>query len=346
MKKNKKLLFWNNFKEISTSSKITFIFGVILISLYVSITIVEWYYQSWRTFNAFNVIKGDIDKTLTNKMDQNVVYPSGVRLLWGGSTYWFTFMCNVFMGVMLLVYPLHKKSKKIQKFYFASIVYILIVVSAYWTGIMIVPSTFTELVFDQKIKSIIMHVIAPVIGVSTIFWERKSIKISNKDIWMYAIFPSSYMIFIIINYVMSYKFIKFGGTELDRGIVIYELVSFKYPLGYKGEITFIIVVLDLIMISLSILTAPIYGFLMRKLLRILKPHQRSLPKLVFNANKTKPKEDDSKKFKLLDLPFNDTQEIDFQKEMESKNTTEEYRKINKKLLKQFINSKSNNNKKM
>ncbi|VEU72870.1 Uncharacterised protein [Mycoplasmopsis gallopavonis] len=216
-----------------------------------------------------------------------------------GSTYWFTFLSNIFMAITLLFYPTAQNSLRAQKFYFASMVYIIIVASAYWTGVFMVPTTYTNLFYDQKVKSIIMHIVAPILGLATLYYERKRIQISNPSIWSFAIYPALYLILLIVpTYVLGYKFMEFGKTtqadgtiiypsELSRGIVIYQLVSFNHPLGYPGDLIFIKVVLNILMISLAFISAPAIGFLLRQILRIRRPGQEEMPKLYFINPDTK-----------------------------------------------------------
>ncbi|VEU70876.1 MAGa3780 family membrane protein [Mycoplasmopsis glycophila] len=183
-----------------------------------------------------------------------------------------------------------------QKFYFAAMVYILIVGLAYWVGVAMVPSTFNNLIFDQKMKSIVMHIIAPILGLSTLTYERKRIKISNMSIWSYSLYPFLYFLLLIVpTYVFGYKFLEINSdlpgttsipTELSRGIVIYQLVSFNHPLGYPGDIVFIKVILNILLILMSFFTAPIFGFLLRQILRISRPGEE-VKKLYFVNPETK-----------------------------------------------------------
>nr|WP_129724598.1 hypothetical protein [Mycoplasmopsis gallopavonis] len=203
------------------------------------------------------------------------------------------------MAITLLFYPTAQNSLRAQKFYFASMVYIIIVASAYWTGVFMVPTTYTNLFYDQKVKSIIMHIVAPILGLATLYYERKRIQISNPSIWSFAIYPALYLILLIVpTYVLGYKFMEFGKTtqadgtiiypsELSRGIVIYQLVSFNHPLGYPGDLIFIKVVLNILMISLAFISAPAIGFLLRQILRIRRPGQEEMPKLYFINPDTK-----------------------------------------------------------
>ncbi|WP_426460943.1 MAGa3780 family membrane protein [Mycoplasma hafezii] len=277
--------FLNKYKEFNKKDWATFSIGIILVFCYISITFFEWHMVSIRAVEAYKKIEPAISSISDNNTDTNLVnlvYPNANRLFWGGSTYWFTFLSNVFMGVTLIFYPFAQRSRRAQKFYFASLVYIIVVAGAYWTGIAMVPSTFLDTYIDEKCKSIFMHLIAPILGLSTLVYERKRIAVSTASIWSYAIWPMGYLLLLIIpTYTFGYKFMQFGvvykdgvaipPTELARGIVIYQLVSFDYPLGYTGNIYWIKIFLNIVMCLLAFFTAPAIGFLLRKVLRIPNP---------------------------------------------------------------------------
>ncbi|WP_036451718.1 MAGa3780 family membrane protein [Mycoplasma buteonis] len=275
------------YRRFSTLDWITFTIGISLIICYIVITFYEWYMVSLRNVEAYEKIKDTISAITNGNQNihlANLLYPNANRVFWGGSTYWFTFLSNVFMGVTLTFYPFVQKSLRAQKFYFASMVFIIVVAGAYWTGIAMVPSTFLNTYLDEKFKSIFMHAVAPILGLSTLLYERKRINVATASIWSFAFWPIAYLFLLIIpTYVFGYKFMQFGiinrdgqdfpPNELDRGIVIYQLVSFNYPLGYKGDIFWVKILMNILMIFMAFITAPVVGFILRKILRIPNPGQ-------------------------------------------------------------------------
>ncbi|QNM93909.1 hypothetical protein H9M94_01385 [Mycoplasma sp. Pen4] len=274
----------NRFSGFTWKEWITFIIGLTLLITYIVVTLLEWHFRSNKVYKVFTEVQNQLDKTniLRDHPDwQKVIYPNATLIFWGGSTYWFTFMTNVLMGVTLFLFPFYRKSNRAQRFYFASMAYIIIVVAAYWSGVGLDPKIFTDSDKFEFSKTLIMHGVAPFLGLITLFWERKNIRISNKAVWSFSIYPMVYLLFTVAIYTFGHKFIKFGGTELDRGIVIYEVVSFLQPLGYKGGDTFLIVLFDIILVLMAFLSAPVIGFTLRKFFRILKPGQRKLKPIYF-----------------------------------------------------------------
>ncbi|MHA0272868.1 MAGa3780 family membrane protein [Mycoplasma sp. 48589B] len=281
---------------------ITCAIGFTLIVTYITVTVLEWHFRSIWVLEAYN-LKGQDNKTILNNIEAiyntsdedakrvitELVYPNATYLFWGGSTYWFTFMSNVLMGVTLFIYPFYQKSRRAQTFYFASMVYIIVVMMGYWGGVVFDNSIITQNRPFEMIKTLIMHAGAPFLGLFTLFaYERKRIRISTRSIWAFCTWPIAYLLFTVAIYFIGYKFMApFGGTELQRGVTIYGVVSFYHPIGYKGDSIFVIVVLDVIMVLCAIFTAPAIGFILRKVLRILAPWQKKPKKVYFIRPETR-----------------------------------------------------------
>ncbi|MFV8479823.1 MAGa3780 family membrane protein [Mycoplasma sp. T193] len=296
--KNKRIrnYFSRLFGAFKWQDWLTCAIGFTLIVTYITITILEWHFRSLWVLEAYNItgpgghtILDDM-KEIYDSSDQNaqrviteLVYPNATYLFWGGSTYWFTFMSNVLMGVTLFIYPFYQKSRRAQTFYFASMVYIIIVMLGYWGGVIFDNSIITQNRPFEMIKTLIMHAGAPFLGLFTLFaYERKRVRISTRSIWGFAAWPIAYLLFTVAIYFIGYKFMKpFGGTELQRGVTIYGVVSFYHPIGYTGDSLFVVVVLDVVMVLCAIFTAPVIGFTLRKVLRILLPGQRKRRKVYF-----------------------------------------------------------------
>ncbi|MEI2462535.1 hypothetical protein RRG54_04140 [Mycoplasmopsis felis] len=309
--KNKFKKFLLKYKSFTILDWATFTIGIMLILLYLSIILWNWWdksYLTWKTYydNPEIIAKiNEIASAYEDDEQRNIVYkallPNATLLLWGETTYWFTFMSNIYMSITIVLFPFFKQSKKAQNFYFAGIIYIIIVVLVFWFGWISDPNiggTFTQ---NDFYRTIIWHGIAPFLGILTIFWERKRIKISTGRIWSFSIFPSCYLIFILFIYFFGYKFKNLNAVEffpsytnssnnpipiqfnreIDRGITIYSAISFWEPLGYKGDNTYLKSVLIVFIILSAFFAAPIIGFLLRKILRILQPGQRKLQKIYF-----------------------------------------------------------------
>ncbi|VEU76016.1 MAGa3780 family membrane protein [Mycoplasmopsis columboralis] len=262
----------------------TYIIGVLLIINAATLTVLEWYYKSLEEVEIYKELQYLLDAykgTFTDEV-KNLIYPNATQSFWGGSTYWFTFMTNVYLAITLAVFPFHKQSKKAQVMFFAAIVYITITFSMYWLSIALDPNEFTKLSLFAKIKSIIFHAVTPFIAMVLITLTRKHLRIDNVNIWALIIFPFFYYLFTLTIYFIGYKYKQnFGGSEIDRGIVIYVPVSFYQPLGYQGQSVYLIVIFNIILFLMAVLTAPIIGFIYRRVLRIRKTGQKSLPKLVY-----------------------------------------------------------------
>lgn len=268
---------------------ITFSIGLTLILTYLVVTLLEWHFRSIAVEKAFLEVKGTLDESNVDSAKlQKLIYPNATLLFWGGSTYWFTFMSNVLMGVTMFLYPFYRTSKKAQRFYFASMVYIIIVVAVYWGGVATDPTLMSDSQTFEWVKTSIMHGAAPFLGLLTLVgWERKRIRISNVSIWSFMIYPIAYLFFTFAIYAFGHKFMQFGGTELERGVAIYSVVSYLHPFNYKGNSTLVIVVLDIMLLLFAMFSAPALGFFLRKVLRILKPGQKALSKIYFISPKVR-----------------------------------------------------------
>ncbi|WP_406613683.1 MAGa3780 family membrane protein [Mycoplasma corogypsi] len=271
-------------KSFTAQDWATFLIGLFLIVSILTTTFLEWYFVSVRAKIAFDEIRTSIENSGLTDAAKNLIYPNATRLFWGGSTYWFTFMSNTFMSVILVIYPLINKSQKAQRLYFASIIYIILVASAYWTGVTIVPSIFTHTFLDEKIKTLLMHAVGPILGISTLFWEKRRISVSNRTIWTLMVFPVGYLFIMIIpTYIFGYKFKEFGGTELQRGIIIYPMISFDNPfdVNQKGAPEWVKIFLDIMIVVLAFISAPMVGALVRKMFFIRKPGQNPPERIFF-----------------------------------------------------------------
>ncbi|QCZ36559.1 MAGa3780 family membrane protein [Mycoplasma nasistruthionis] len=275
-------LFLRNFLFFNKIDWYCFSIGVILLLTYLITTILEWHFRSVKVYEAFESVSKVIESAnIDSSVKETYIYPNATEIFWGGSTKWFTFISNLTMAISLATFPFYKNSYRAQKFYFGSLVYIIITVLVYWSGVAVYDGIFTNQNIFEMVKTLIMHAFAPALGLSTFFWLRHYVKISNNAIWFLAIYPVSYFFFTLIIYFTGHKFMDFGGTELDRGVVIYKVVSFYEPLGYNGGDTFIVVLLDIILFLMAFLTAPIIGFCLRKFFRVLQPNQKALQPFYF-----------------------------------------------------------------
>ncbi|WP_025755727.1 MAGa3780 family membrane protein [Mycoplasmopsis cricetuli] len=266
-----------------------FIFGLCMITNILAITIIEWQQVAKKTIVEFDNIKKILASANLEDKAQihlNAIYPNATKLFWGGSTYWFTFMSNVFLTITFVTFPFYKDSKKGQHFFFASVVYITITFIVYWLSIIIDTSEFTNMSKFSKIKSLIFHLITPFVGIFCLILYRNSIIIENSKIWILSVFPFFYYLFNLAVYFIGYDFVvQYGGSELDRGVVIYKLISFYHPFGYRGNNVFILITFNVILFLNSVLTAPIIGFLYRQLFNIKINHNINYPKLIFKRKK-------------------------------------------------------------
>lgn len=264
-----------------------FIIGSLMILDLFTITILEWHFKSIETYTKYKEIYGVLQQSNNESIKQISIdlAPNATILFWGGSTYWFTFMTNAYLAVVLTLFPFYRTRKKAHVFFYASVVYITITMSMYWLSVLMNPIEFTIMTFFEKIKSCIVHIVTPILGIFCLIIYRKILRIDNNNIWILMIFPAFYYLFTLTIYFIGYKFIEFGGSEIQRGVVIYTMVSFYHPLGYQGDSIFIIVIFNIILFLMALLTAPIYGFIYRRILRIRKTGQRELPKIIFRIKK-------------------------------------------------------------
>ncbi|UUM19538.1 MULTISPECIES: MAGa3780 family membrane protein [unclassified Mycoplasma] len=274
------------YRKFTTLDWVIFCIGVGLILNITILTLLEWHFVSIENVQVFKALKQvlDANKNIFTPEQQNLIYPNAIKDFWGGSTYWFTFMTNVYLAITLAFFSFYKQSKKAQVMFFASIVYISITCSMYWLSVIIDPEQFNKLSLFSKIKSVIYHAVTPFIAIVLIIFIRKELEIDNIHIWALIIFPLFYYLFTLAIYFIGYKYyanFKVTDSEIDRGIVIYSQVSFYRPLGYQGDSKYLIVIFNIILCAMSLFIAPIIGFIYRKILRIKSANQQTLPKLVY-----------------------------------------------------------------
>ncbi|VEU70879.1 hypothetical protein [Mycoplasmopsis glycophila] len=111
-------IIWNKIKAkaqiFDFYDWITFTIGFTLLFTYLYFTFFEWYMVSTRAYTGYSEINSIIrDLKQSNYLTRTqevslsrVIYPNAVQLFWGGSTYFFTFLTNVYMGVVLVFFQL------------------------------------------------------------------------------------------------------------------------------------------------------------------------------------------------------------------------------------------------
>ncbi|WP_051521874.1 MAGa3780 family membrane protein [Mycoplasma leonicaptivi] len=298
---------WNNWTTLSI--------GVVIISLFITTILWEWYDKSVLVKQIYS------DQSLLDKINEiaqtkqsdkeklqiyDALLPNATRIFWGGSTYWFTFISNNIMGFSILFLPFFKKHKLAQKMYLSGIVFIILVLTGFWGGVWLDKNVTENMSNNDFHRTLIWHGYAPFLGICTIFYERKNIKVSTSAIWCFCIFPVLYMFFMFAIYANGYKFMHLQkenisqlnwreiykdnpipnefNTELSRGIVIYSMVSIAHPFGYQGDSTFVRIFLNCCLVLMMIFSAPVVGFILRKILRIQHKEDIKIPKLILIAN--------------------------------------------------------------
>ncbi|EIE40653.1 MAGa3780 family membrane protein [Mycoplasmopsis canis] len=291
----------------------TFFIGLILINLYIFAVFWNWYDESrniWLTYNKNPDIIAKINelaRNATTNEEKGRIYltllPNATESLWGGTSYFYTFISNVLMGSSIMFFPFFKNTKLGQRLYFGSIVFIISVVLGFWGGVLVDKELLGKMKVNDFPRTLIWHAIAPGLGILTLFWQRKNIRISNKVIWSLSIYPIIYSIFMVAIYMFGYKFMNLHkeaflpdfynindpnnpipqeyNSEIERGIVFYSIISILKPFGYSGDNNYVRIVLLILITLFMIMMAPTIGFIVRKFWRIKQPNQKSLPKLIF-----------------------------------------------------------------
>ncbi|WP_223211510.1 MAGa3780 family membrane protein [Mycoplasmopsis edwardii] len=287
--------------------------------MYICIIFWNWHDESiaiWSTYNKNPDIINKINEAARNASEDEreqiylALLPNATESLWGGTSYFYTFISNMLMGASVMFFPFFRTSKLGQRLYFSSLVFIISVVLGFWAGVLVDPNLLGKMSKNDFPRTLVWHAIAPGLGLLTLFWERTEIKISNKLIWSLMIYPILYSIFMVAIYLFGYKFMNlhsetfwpefFDKTatsnnpipaeynrEIDRGIVFYSVISILKPFGYSGESNYVRIVLLIIMFVFMVLMCPTIGFIVRRFWRIKQPHQRQLPKLVIFGENSK-----------------------------------------------------------
>ncbi|AIA29235.1 membrane protein [Mycoplasmopsis californica] len=161
------------------------------------------------------------------------------------SIFYFTYLTNIFLGVMLILIGWKRQSTVIKRLFFLSITLITVTFLVYWALISYKKSTW-ETAYSA-IKSLITHEIHPIIGFVFLILLRKEIVLGRKNVYLAIGSVLVYILFAFVLYWATYNvFIQ------NDGATIYTFLNFAHPLFYKGANIGVIIVLNALIIILAI----------------------------------------------------------------------------------------------
>lgn len=161
------------------------------------------------------------------------------------SIFYFTYLSNIFLGIMLIVLGVKRQSMTVKRLFFLSVALITVTFIVYWALISYKQSTW-EKPYYEAVKSILTHAIHPIIGFIILGLIRKEVSISSKTIKIAIIIVISYLIFAFIVYLSTYS--RFVAR---RGVVIYSFLDFLYPLFYTAGNPLIVLLLNTIIVIIG-----------------------------------------------------------------------------------------------
>ncbi|QSB07693.1 hypothetical protein JS510_01045 [Mycoplasma tauri] len=178
------------------------------------------------------------------------------------SLFFFTYLSNIFLGIMLILVGLERESMKIKRMFFLSVVFITITFIVYWALISHDKKTW-KAPYYNAIKSIITHAIHPIVGFVFLIIMRKEITIDKKTISVSVLTSLFYLLFAIFLYWGSYNKIVKG-----RGAIIYTFLDFVYPLFYKSNNLYVIISLNILILLIATLLPIALIFFWKSILKI------------------------------------------------------------------------------
>lgn len=242
---------------------------VLLLGIYVllSVVIIEIFYSSTTDISG---AANNLVETIDGK--NYIVKDNLLTLIFGAFQPWifFTTISNVFVGIMMIFIALFS-SKKLQRIFFVSVVYILITFIIFWTLI-----SYT-LDFDKTFEtfgSINNHFISSVLAFIAYFLVRKRIlSITNRTIYYSSIGILAYFFFALILFYSNTSLVKFAtaakyGTEFaNSGAIIYSFLNFNAPFFTSGSNVGLTVFLDILAFMLAFWIPIGLGYLVKWMYR-------------------------------------------------------------------------------
>lgn len=179
----------------------------------------------------------------------------------------FTTLSNLFLGIMMILYPLKPKNEMIKSLFYSSVVLITVTLLVYagfisWRYL----GTWTNGLLATR--SILTHLINPILAFIALILFRKSITISKKEYYISSAIVFVYFLFALI---------LFYSTDSKT---IYSFLDFTNPLFYKNGNLLIVNILRLVIFLLAITFGFLFTVFWEKILKIknTEPFFKSLKK--------------------------------------------------------------------
>ncbi|WP_156933774.1 MAGa3780 family membrane protein [Mycoplasma simbae] len=161
-----------------------------------------------------------------------------------GTLFFFTYITNFFLGIMLIVLAWMRNSALVKRLFFISVTLITITFLVYWTLISYKAETWAS--FYSGFRSTITHAVNPIIGFIVLIMIRKEVIISKNTFIASIVMVMVYFLFAMILFFATYNV-----YAKDQGVVIYTFLNFYKPLFYKGGNTALVVILDIFVFVLA-----------------------------------------------------------------------------------------------
>lgn len=109
---------------------------------------------------------------------------------------YFTIQSNFFLGIMLIIYSFKSLSKKVQTFFFGSVVFISITFLVYWSALAFKEQTYKWNSVYYQFYNLFTHLFNPLFGISILFYVKKDLIINKKTLGKLSLYMS---IFVVMN---------------------------------------------------------------------------------------------------------------------------------------------------
>ncbi|TQC53954.1 hypothetical protein E1I18_01315 [Mycoplasmopsis mucosicanis] len=165
-----------------------------------------------------------------------------------GTIFYFTYLSNFFLGVMLVIVAFIPNSIKLKRVFFVSVALITVTFIIYWALLSWNKKTW-ETVYSGT-RSTITHALNPILGFIALFLVRKTFSLDSK---VDRLAISIVIIYFVFTFVLFFASRGKYTSDNQTGVVVYSFLNFNKPLFYPGGKLGTIIILDIVIFLLGFL---------------------------------------------------------------------------------------------
>ncbi|EFF41165.1 MAGa3780 family membrane protein [Mycoplasmopsis alligatoris] len=263
--KNLKETLFDFMSSWEKKQKVFLLVGIVMLVLTLTVTILDFYAFSERLY-----AKVDNSEVISFLREKNII-PSALATIWR-STLTFTSISNYLLAINFIIYPFYWKNKKTQSFLFVSMTWISITFIVFWALISWNGNSWKRV--DSSIKSIIVHVVNPMIAYIMFIFVRKDFSLSKKAIILSSLLVLGYFIFALIAFSATHKYANLPDPQTTKDvydaadITIYKFLNPINPLFYKGQNIFVQIILNILLLIGASVLPPVLGLGLKLIYRL------------------------------------------------------------------------------